>query len=165
MSAVSRSLSFLGWMGIFSLLGCGGADAPDREPTVKVTGSVKYKDQPVAGAAVTFHPETEPGKLAEKKGAFATTDESGNFTLKVYADAEGAVPGKYKITVTKKEIVANPGEVDQDDPNYVPPEEQKAPPAPSKDLLPVKYSKQQTTDLNAEIVDGENPPIDLILKD
>lgn len=165
MSRISRIMFLPGGFAILALLGCGGADAPERAATVKVTGSVTYKNEPVSGATVAFVPETEPGQLASKQGAFGMTDASGNFTLKAYGDQEGAIPGKYKITVVKKEIVANPGEVDQDDPNYVPPEEQKTQPAPPKDLLPKKYSKPETTDLKAEIVEGDNPPITLELKD
>lgn len=164
MSRVSQVLSLLGCFAICGLLGCGGADEPERERTVQVTGNVKYKDQPVADAAVAFIPETELGKTAEKKGAFGKTDASGNFTLTTFVAGDGAVPGKYTVTVQKKEIVTT-SEVDIEDPNYVPPDENAPAPAPPKDLLPVQYSQPLKSPLKVEIIDGENPPVQLELKD
>ena len=57
--------------------------------------------QPVAGAAVVFTPEQ--GEMAT-----ATTDASGRFELSTFERADGALPGKHRVTVAKTTV--EPGE-------------------------------------------------------
>ena len=147
----------------FCIWGC-GEEEPVREKTVPVSGTVKYKGNPVAGADVTLVPETPLGQAATKKGAFARTDESGAFTLMTFQAGDGAVPGKYKVTVKKYEQAAS-AEVSDEDPNYVPPEEMPNKPSAPKSLVPEKYGDPNKTPLNVEIKDGENPPLELDLTD
>jgi hypothetical protein len=163
MHHLTRILCFMGCLAVFGLLGC-GSDKPDREPTVKVTGTVKYKGAGVPDANVSFIPETALGKAAEKKGAFARTDSEGNFTLQTFEPGDGAIPGKYTVTVTKMEQVAS-SDLPDTDPNYVPPEEQTQPPPAPKHLLPEVYSLPLKSPLKVEVKEGENEPVVLELKD
>lgn len=76
--------------------GCsGGSYAP-------VTGTVTLRGRPVAGATVVFTPDPP---VAGAAGATARTGEDGSFRLQTNLPGgvtrDGAVPGKYKVTVSK----------------------------------------------------------------
>jgi hypothetical protein len=113
--------------------------------TANVAGSVLYKNQPVDGATVIFHPKSE-GPTA--KPAQGKTDHSGHFTLTTYFgptdQPAGAVPGEYTVTVTK---------IDEPQGAYDP---HKDPPL--KNHLPLKYSTPQQSPLTATIKPGSNRP-------
>jgi hypothetical protein len=79
-------------------LGCGGSGRP-----VKTFGLVTLDGKPVDGATVTFHPGAEKGRAAT-----GLTDGEGVFQLQTFAEADGALPGEYKVTVMKTESVAAP---------------------------------------------------------
>ena len=80
--------------------GCsGGAGRP-----VKTVGLITLDGQPVAGATVTFHPETKQ----QSHVATGLTDEEGAFQLQTFAPDDGALPGDYKVTVIKTEALAAP---------------------------------------------------------
>lgn len=77
------------WIGILPLaIGCS-----DGLKLAKVTGKVTYKNQPLAGANVKFHPPTGPA-------AVGITDENGVFTLNTNGRA-GATVGMNKVSITK----------------------------------------------------------------
>lgn len=82
------------------LAGCGGDEADiwsdSRPKPFAAEGVVLYRDKPVEGAMVTFSPE-DPAQ----KGAIGTTDSSGKFQLMTYAPGDGALPGKYLVTIIK----------------------------------------------------------------
>lgn len=80
-------------------VGCGGG-SEGRLPTSPVTGTVSVDGKPIAGAAITFHPVEEEGT----RPAFATTNDDGEFSLTTYDDGDGAVPGEYEISITKKSL-------------------------------------------------------------
>ena len=80
-------------------LGCGGSGKP-----VKTEGLVTLDGKPVDGATVTFHPEAEQGHVAT-----GLTDADGVFQLQTFAEADGALPGEYKVTVIKTEAQSAPG--------------------------------------------------------
>jgi hypothetical protein len=113
-------------------------------PVVLVSGEVLYNGQTVERALVSFVPQ-----FAEGRGASAMTDSNGKFVLVTQGAAQnGAMPGEYKILVTKfievdksgKEVVRQPKEYK---PGDTTPEIQY----PQKNLLPEKYSQKDTTNL------------------
>jgi hypothetical protein len=67
---------------------------------VPVHGVVALDDRPLAGATVTFVPES-PG--AREAHAFSTAD--GSFHMTTYNPRDGAVPGEYKVVVTYVEPI------------------------------------------------------------
>jgi hypothetical protein len=144
---------FLGAM----LPGCSGSKgAADRPNTVSVTGTVTYKGQAVAGATVAFVPDFPVQDAAKGHGAFGKTDAEGKFTLRTFEAGDGAVPGKYLVTITKYE-----GSVSPVDPNfneetdYVPPDESStAKTEGPKNALPVKYAQTTTSKLKAEVTES-----------
>ena len=83
---------------VVSLAGCGESEPADRLARVPATATVTYNGSPVEGAKVTFYPAGEGGK-----GAFGRTDSTGLAKLSTYDVEDGAVPGKYTVTVFKTE--------------------------------------------------------------
>lgn len=74
------------------------AGCNDGPPMVSVTGLVTLDGNPVPDAAVVFEP-TQSGPI----GA-ATTDSEGKFKL-VTSTREGLIPGEYRASVTKYEML------------------------------------------------------------
>jgi hypothetical protein len=58
---------------------------------VKVTGTLKYKGQPVPNAYLTFRPEFG-------RQSWAQTDEQGRFKVNYDRTQDGAVVGKHKVS-------------------------------------------------------------------
>jgi hypothetical protein len=75
------------------LAGCG-----ESSGTLPVTGKVTKGGQPVAGAAVVFEPS---GSSKDAKSASGTTDASGVYKLTTFVNGDGALPGNYKVKITK----------------------------------------------------------------
>ena len=75
------------------LSGCTGGPALPK--TVPAEGIVTLDNAPVEGATVLFIGET--GEF----NAYGQTDEKGNFTVNSFEQKSGAVPGKYKVEISK----------------------------------------------------------------
>ena len=132
--------------GIALICGCGGDSNPD---TYSVTGKVTLDGTPVEGALVSFASE------GGSRPATGITDASGAYSLTTFAQGDGAVPGSYKVTITKYEDSGDdaaaaggvdtsggsdmgaddeyPDDYDPDAPEVTGDEE-------AKNLLPTKYS-------------------------
>jgi hypothetical protein len=82
------SLFLLPWS-----VGCGDAK------TVKIQGALTLDGKPLAGAMVTFLPFNEK----EGRAAGGRTDSSGSFHLTTFKTDDGALPGKYRVTVVMPE--------------------------------------------------------------
>lgn len=76
---------------VLGLLGC-GTEGRKKPNTVTVSGTVYLKKVPLADAEVNFI--SPDGAFA----AYGKTDANGKYTL-----AQGAVPGKNKVFISKKE--------------------------------------------------------------
>lgn len=77
---------------MFGIFGCGD---DKREKIVVVTGTVKYKGQPVPDLMVHFVPQT--GKNSYP--SHAKTDENGKFELVNYGNVKGVPEGTHKVYV------------------------------------------------------------------
>ena len=143
------------------LAGCGSGGASGALP---VTGKVTKGGQPVSGAVVTFQPNAADGKAAS-----GTTDDTGAYQLTTLVNGDGALPGSYKVTITKypagaapttpeagKE--AKPADVDavykamQAQGKYGPGSENNA--AATKNELNEKFAKAESSGLTAEVKSG-----------
>lgn len=76
------------------LVGCGGPDPSAECNAVSLT--VTYKGKPVEGAQVAFNSTSNGGRPAQ-----GTTDAAGKAVLGTFSTDDGAMPGKYKVTVSK----------------------------------------------------------------
>lgn len=81
---------------VLAALGCG--------QTSSVKGRVLLDGQPVAGATVLFMPDAE----GQGRPASGTTDSDGYFHLTTFRRGDGALPGTYRIVVSKTEVRSEP---------------------------------------------------------
>jgi hypothetical protein len=142
---------------VLTFSGCSGKSA------VKTAGIVTLDGQPLEGVEVTFHPEDEKGKVATGE-----TGSDGRFRLSTRNPFDGALPGKYKITVALSSKVGDGGEgapMDRPDQMKKMMEEQArkvmqdrggkaAKPKTTKTVIPQKYVDVKSTPLHAEIPAG-----------
>jgi hypothetical protein len=148
------------WIVLCSLVfvvGC-GSGRPDTAP---VRGQVTYKGEPVAGASVVFLCPGAP------RMAIGRTDASGNYQLTTYEPNDGAAIGMHTVTVKKydRQAAAPKAAVDPNDPKAIAKGISEtmrqsalavAKSEKSGSLLPEKYASIKTSDLQKEVVDGEN---------
>jgi hypothetical protein len=142
------------------LMGCAGGEG--FPATAKVTGKVTYNGAAVANAAVSFSP------VGSGNAAAGVTDATGAYTLTTFRSGDGAVPGKYKVIISKTEqaVTVSTAVGTADDPSaaYAAAEAAgadvfgtgKKTAAAKKDtgpkeLLPVKYKSVDSTDLQADV--------------
>ncbi len=141
------------------LVGCTGASVdPNRPKTVPVTGTVTYNGSPVAGANVAFVTDSPQGR-----GAIGVTDEAGKYSLLTFAPGDGAIPGIYRVTVSKVESLGG-GEISEAPVMAEGGVALDAAAAP-KDLLPEKYKSPETSELTAEVKEGGENTFDFQLSD
>jgi hypothetical protein len=77
--------------------GCSSNSGPKLAP---VSGTVRYKGQPIKDIAVVFH--TEQGMLAS-----GITDAEGKFQLSTINPGDGATIGEQKVTFVYKDPTEN----------------------------------------------------------
>jgi hypothetical protein len=140
------------------MMGCsGGRKAPK---TLKVSGKVIYKDQPVADAQIGFVPKLENIDVFAARGV---TNSNGEFTLSTYVDprreVSGATPGEFIVTVTKVEKI---------DPQQVMANFSKGNPTMKgffKPIIPAKYNDAKQTTLTATVEAGGKNQFEFKLED
>jgi len=134
---------------------CGTDDGAGRR--YPVSGKVSYKGQPVAKGSITFAPEDPNGRAAS--GLIA----DGSYRLSTLGDNDGALPGKYKVTVTARDIdqakVQPAAGRSAINPSVIAKANQAA-----KNNVPAKYSSSSTSPLAAE-VPAKSTSIDFDLVD
>jgi len=148
--------AFLASMVILACLGCG--DDTGLAKRYPVSGMVTYKGEPVKNGTINFVPTTADGRPA------AGQIENGNYSLTTLAPNDGAIPGKYKVTVmsteadtTELQAIAKGGQFHHD----------KAFAKANKTakvLVPSKYNLPDTSGLEQEVKDQSNK-IDIPLPD
>jgi Carboxypeptidase regulatory-like domain len=138
--------------GVSVWVGC--AHKPAVEGLVKVTGTVTYQGKPVEGATVVFSPE------GKGRPASGRTDSSGRFQLTTLEANDGAMPGKYRVAISKFEgasSAATPPSADEMAKKFTQMRGRAAVKGGAaklggaKNLLPVKYRSPKTSGLTAEV--------------
>ena len=154
MSALSvrrRSVAaLLAGMAVITVFGCG--DDTGIGKRYPVSGTVKFKGEPVPKGRIDFKP------VDPTKGRPATGEiRDGSYSLTTLTPDDGALPGQYKVTVTSKEVdtsqvtktVMEKGGGGR---QY---EIAKAA-AAAKNLVPAKYSLADTSGLTATVEERSN---------
>jgi hypothetical protein len=136
---------------LLALLGCSsrGSNLPK---TVPAEGVITLDGKPVDGAQVVLVPAVEGATTGT--GAYGTTDSSGRFSLRAYAEKEGAIPGEYKVQVSKTvevKLEGAKGSLDGGDPVRF------------EYGVPAKYTGAKTSGLTVSIPDTGNKDIKLAL--
>lgn len=125
------------------LAGCGPTN--ELPPCYPVRGQVLQAGKPLADAIVMLHPVSVAVEVRQKPVAYS--DAEGRFSLTTYDSADGAPAGDYAVTVELRAPRMVGEEAVRD----------------GRNLLPVRYSKPETSTLTCTIATGENdiPPINL----
>lgn len=123
--------------------GCGSKSK--LPPCFPVHGQVLRAGKPLPDAVVMLHPVSVAAEVPQKPVAY--TDAEGRFGLTTYNSSDGAPAGQYAVTVELRAPRLVGEETVRD----------------GRNLLPVRYSKPETSKLTATVAEGENvmPPIDL----
>lgn len=116
-----------------AIIGCGSGDRDAGMVKAMASGTVTYKGAPVAGGKVQLYSAETGG------GASAELDSSGKFSL-----LKPIPIGWYKVVISP--------------PDAKPPESESGEyeAQPSFDNIPEKYRSELTTDINAEVKEGDN---------
>jgi len=152
-----RVTTTLAAMGLMMVLGCG--DDSGLAKRYAVSGTVKYKGQPVSQGRISFAPSASGGRAA------GGDIKNGKYELSTTGDSnDGALPGSYKVTITSVEIdnkemkeIAKGGQFHHDKAFAKANQE-------AKQLVPAKYGLADTSGLTREVQAKANT-IDFDLQD
>jgi hypothetical protein len=115
---------------------------------VPVKGIVTYNGAPLAGATIVFSP------VAHDHGAAGITNAAGEFVLQTFDPGDGAVPGKYQITVRKVEMVEGRAVKSTESGGGEGGDAQVQTPMVEKFIIPERYARADTSGLTQEVTDG-----------
>lgn len=120
-----------------AMSGCGKKEVIKLPPTAPFSGTVKLDDQPLAGATVTFFPNTQKEHVAN-----GATDANGKYELMTVGPevVKGAVPGEYKVRISLSKT-----------PDGKPVDLSKKGAMPGRETLKLEYSDLQKTRLAATV--------------
>jgi hypothetical protein len=149
----SRALALLVGPALLFVLGCSEGDGLGKR--YAVTGKVTYKDQPVEKGVINFVPLDAAGHGASGQ------IEKGSYTLTTLTPADGALPGKYKVTVDTRQIDEAAAHAAAEEnakkkgitgaSPVIPQDIQAKLLKQSKNVIPGKYQLAETTDLTATV--------------
>ena len=155
-SFLRRSLAVAAPAVTLVLCSCGG-QYEGFDKRYPVSGTVTYNGQPLEkGQAISFLPD---------KGAGATgTIEKGAYALSTGGNQDGALPGKYKVTITAKEDTEALAKAEflkvskrsESEVTAIPRQFLANAAANAKSLIPAGYGDVRTTTLSAEVKEGSN---------
>ncbi len=157
-----------------ALSGC-GASTPGQLPVFPVRGQVVFNGQPVPGATITFYKE---GAAVPASGM---TDAKGEYHISTYAENDGAVVGKHRVTVSLPLVAPTDAEspdpeppkaiADLESPEYRAGmqkvlDSNLAKASATKSMrIPAKYASVQSTSLEVEVRNVPENTIELLLRD
>jgi hypothetical protein len=154
------SLALLVVPAVLIVLGCSDDGLGKRYP---VSGTVKYKGEPVAKARISFTP-TKNGTGRAASGQV----ENGAFTLTTLNPEDGAMPGEYKVTVDDRQVDEGKLKADAEKEAVkkgvekfsggamIPQELQAKALKSSKSRLPGKYQLPETSDKTLTVKESSN---------
>jgi hypothetical protein len=154
MRSTSFSTLILAGLSLATMGGCGGR--ANKLGTVSAGGTVTYRGAALAGATVTLAPQSG------QRPAVGLSDEAGRFRLTTLAARDGAMPGAYKVTVTKTDeavVPKNVAAMSVEEMRAYEAEMIKGPPDFQEPvhLLPKRYGSPETTPFTCEVKPtGEN---------
>jgi hypothetical protein len=156
---VSRSSAL--FVGLTLVAGC--SDDGFGRQRYSVRGTVTYKGEKLAKGEIAFVPEAQGGQAALGQ------IENGYYSLSTLTPGDGALPGKYKVTVDARdydpEKVRSAAQAKGMPPGAALPQPLIAKARKeAKSKIPTKYNLPTTTDLTADVEARSNTK-DFELKD
>lgn len=147
-STIARPLVSLFALGMLTMIGC--EEAEDGPELLPVTGTVKFKNNPVGGARVTYYPTDDTVGF----GGSARTNDDGTYSIVYQRGGEGLPAGSYKVTISKATLPDGSEEAED-----VSPIESQA-----VERLPPRYSSEDSTILSKTVGTSGNDSFDFDLK-
>jgi hypothetical protein len=129
------------WLVLLCAFGCLSCSSSTALNPVK--GKVLYKNEPIKGVTVTFHPKGDDGLKTIRPVGF--TAEDGSFTL-TSGQKEGAASGEYIVTFLCSEEIGGKG--GKKAISTAPPD--------TRDRFQGAFSNAATSKFKAQIKDGPN---------
>ncbi len=123
--------------------GCASSGEEDFPETVPVKGKVSMAGQPLPKGSISFIPNAG-------RPATALIQPDGTYVLSTFKEKDGAVPGRFRVTITATTA----------EPNQMP----RPGEPPPKNLVPKKYNRPETSGLTAEVEKKDNKDFDFDLK-
>ena len=125
--------------------GCGG------QRFAPVAGRITLNGKPLANAQIVFNMIPREGSIESAPSAVGTTNQNGEYTLRVSQTQTGAPVGKHRVAISAMSTQANP---DSDAP--------VAPGAAPRNIVPSRYNDK--TELICEVSASGNDHADFELK-
>lgn len=141
---------------ILLALGCSQTVQDGRPARAKVTGSVSLGGGVLSGTNVLLHSQSDQGQDAVGK-----TEADGTFTLTTFTPGDGALPGEYKVTVSKVETVSA---VTEEQAQQLLSQGRPVPPPKNTELVPKKYTNMSLTPLTFTVEAGIQNKLDINLE-
>ena len=151
--------------------GCGSSTLAQL-PVFPVEGRVVFQSAPVAGATVAFYKE---GAAVPGSGV---TNAQGEFRISSYAENDGALAGKHRVTislpasgVTQSDVTASEPKaiIDLESPDYRAGMQKVIDSASAKKTptakIPARYASINSTDLEVEVRNEPKNMFELQLRD
>lgn len=146
-------------LGLVVSAGCGKPKV-DVPKTYPVSIKIAHRGKPVEGASVTLVPQAQSGR-----GASGVTDAGGVAKMGLPGLAEGAAPGKYRVTVSKVEGAQGNAATTAEE--FYKQQESNPAAAPSspKQVLPAKYLSAESGALECTVTEQPNQVYEFNLTD
>ena len=146
-----RLLVVLATSGLLTIVACGTSDGLEKR--YAVSGTVTYKGESLATGNIGFVPDVSGAHAA------SGTIVNGSYTLSTLGDRDGALPGKYKVTIFSKDIDETKAtdlfkskvEAKGKGIAVVPREFRAKLDKATKSNIPTKYNSPETSGLTAEV--------------
>jgi hypothetical protein len=137
-------------VGFFVMLGSGCGGVTNRPKPVAAEGVLTFEDgKPVAEATIVFLPDDTKSPKAS-----GLTGKDGSFSLTTYNQNDGAVPGDYKIIVTKSNFVEDAPKEGGDRIKRMKEYFEKSKQPKEKGVVPAVYGNPKTSPLKWRVESG-----------
>ncbi len=154
-SFIRRSWVFAAVSVVLIFSACGGGDE-NFGKRYAVSGTVTYNGQPLEKGSISFVPE----KGTSASGAI----NKGSYALSTGGEQDGALPGKYRVTIVAKEDIealakaefAKTSKRPESEIIAVPRSIMSSAAAKAKSLIPTGYGDLRTSPFTAEVKEQSN---------
>lgn len=120
--------------------------------TAPVSGKVTWQGKPVTQGKIGFYPD-------QGVPAFGEIQPDGSYTLTTFKPGDGAVPGRHRVTIESRRVVASepPPQTFAEEIERATTPQRRAPPIPQVEwLVPERYAREVSSGLTANVAEEAN---------
>lgn len=143
-------ITILAVAGLTPVAGCGDDEGIGKR--YPVSGTVTYNGQPLEKGTINFQAIAADGRSA------GGDIQGGEYRLMTQSPGDGALPGKYRVSITAKDVDMSKVEATSKKQGGTLPSKKDLGQAfqKSKRLIPARYESASTSGLEAEVKEGSN---------